>query len=42
MVTPLKAGQIYTAPMDGVFMSQTLYQRTREAVADKILELKTP
>ena len=38
---PLKVGQQFTAPLDGVFMSEALYQRTRQAVADRVLELKT-
>lgn len=42
VVTPLKAGQTFTAPADGVFMSEDLYQRTRRAVADKVLELNPP
>ncbi len=41
VVMPLKAGQQFTAPLDGVFLSEALYQRTRQAVADRVLELKT-
>ncbi len=41
VVTPIKAGASFTAPLDGVFMSEAEYQRVRRAVADKILELKT-
>jgi hypothetical protein len=36
----MEAGGAYTAPVDGWFMSDALYQRTRRAVADRILELK--
>jgi hypothetical protein len=31
-------GQTVTAPVDGWFMTDALYQRYRRAVADKILE----
>lgn len=39
--TRVKAGQTFTAPMDGWFMGDARYQRYRRAVADKILELET-
>lgn len=41
VVTPIKSGASFTAPLDGVFMSEAEYQRVRRLVADKILELKT-
>jgi hypothetical protein len=34
--TFVKKGQTLTAPEDGVFMSDTRYQRYRRAVADRI------
>jgi hypothetical protein len=34
----LKAGDSYVAPTDGLFMPDALYQRYRDAVADKIQE----
>lgn len=39
--TFLKQGDSFKAPIDGVFMGQARYQRYRQAVADKILELKS-
>ncbi len=41
IVTPLKAGQTFTAPCAGRFLSEALYQRTREAIADRVHELRT-
>ena len=40
VVSPVKSGQSFTAPMDGWFMSDALYLRYRKAVADRILELQ--
>jgi hypothetical protein len=40
-LTRLPAGQTYTAPVDGWFLSDALYQRYRKAVADRILEEQT-
>lgn len=40
IVTPLRAGQAFTAPMDGWFLSDALYLRYRKAVADRIQELE--
>lgn len=37
-LTRMPAGQTFTAPCDGWFMSDALYWRYRKAVADKILE----
>jgi len=42
MVTRVKEGQQITAPMNGWFMSDALYLRYREAVADRILEIQNP
>ena len=41
VVSPVKAGQQFVAPMDGWFMSDALYLRYRKAVADRILELES-
>jgi len=41
IVSPIKAGETFTAPMDGWFMSDALYLRYRKAVADRIQELET-
>lgn len=35
-------GQTVTAPVDGWFMTDALYQRYRRAVADKIMEAEKP
>ena len=40
-LTRLQAGKTYTAPCDGWFMTDALYQRYRRAVADKVLEEQT-
>jgi hypothetical protein len=40
IVSPVKAGETFSAPMDGWFMSDALYLRYREAVADRIQELR--
>ncbi len=40
VVSPVKAGQGFVAPMDGWFMSDALYLRYRKAVADRIQELE--
>jgi hypothetical protein len=40
VVSPVKAGETFTAPMDGWFMSDALYLRYRKAVADRIQELE--
>ena len=37
----VEAQKPFTAPCDGWFLSDALYQRTRQAVADRILELQT-
>lgn len=37
METFLKRGQVFTAPDDGVYMTDGRYQRYRKAVADAIL-----
>ena len=37
----LSRGTNFTAPNDGWFMSDALYQRYRRAVADKIQEIQT-
>lgn len=37
----VEVGRPFTAPCDGWFLSDALYQRTRRAVADRILELET-
>lgn len=34
----VKSGQPFTPECDGVFMTETRYQRYRQVVADKILE----
>jgi hypothetical protein len=36
----VEAGRPFNAPCDGWFLSDALYQRTRRAVADRILELQ--
>lgn len=36
----VNAGKPFLAPCDGWFLSDALYQRTRRAVADRILELQ--
>ena len=38
VVTPIQRGAVFTAPMDGWFMSDALYLRYRKAVADRIQE----
>lgn len=38
IVIPVQKGGLYVAPMDGWFMSDALYLRYRNAVADKIQE----
>lgn len=40
-LTRMPAGTAVTAPVDGWFMTDALYQRYRRAVADKILEVQT-
>jgi hypothetical protein len=40
VVTPVKAGQQITAPMDGWFLSDAEYLRIRRAIKDRIMELK--
>ena len=40
VVTPVRAGAAFTAPMDGWFLSDALYLRYRKAVADRIQELQ--
>ena len=40
VVTPIRAGAVFTAPMDGWFLSDALYLRYRKAVADRIQELQ--
>ena len=40
VVTPIRAGTAFTAPMDGWFLSDALYLRYRKAVADRIQELQ--
>lgn len=42
VVYPVKANVPFTPTLDGVFMSDALYQRTQRAVADRLLELRTP
>ena len=42
IVSPVKAGETFTAPMDGWFLSDALYLRYRKAVADRIQELQGP
>lgn len=37
----VKAGQPFTPEQDGVFMTETRYQRYRQAVADEILKAKS-
>lgn len=37
----VQQGTTLTAPVDGWFMTDALYQRYRRAVADKILETQT-
>lgn len=41
VVIRLEAARPFTPPADGWYLSDALYQRTRRAVADRILELKT-
>ncbi|MCX8157672.1 MAG: hypothetical protein N3J91_14715 [Verrucomicrobiae bacterium] len=41
LVLRVEAHRPFTAPCDGWFLSDALYQRTRRAVADRILELET-
>lgn len=41
VLVPLSAGVSYTPQMDGWFMSDATYMRVREAVADRVLELRT-
>lgn len=41
VVLPVKAGVPFTAALDGVFLSDALWQDTQRALEDKILELKT-
>ena len=41
VVTPIRAGAAFTAPMDGWFLSDALYLRYRKAVADRIQELRS-
>jgi len=36
----VEAARPFTPPADGWYLSDALYQRTRRAVADRILELK--
>ena len=36
----VNARQPFTAPCDGWFLSDALYQRARRAVADRVLELQ--
>ena len=38
VVTSVREGQSFVAPMDGWFMSDALYLRYRKAVADKIAD----
>ena len=40
VVSPVKAGETFVAPMDGWFLSDALYLRYRKAVADRIQELE--
>jgi len=40
LVTPVRAGAAFTAPMDGWFLSDALYLRYRKAVADRIQEMQ--
>ena len=40
VVTPIRAGAAFIAPMDGWFLSDALYLRYRKAVADRIQELQ--
>lgn len=39
--TPVRTGEQFTAPVDGVFMGAAQYQRYRRAVADRIQEEQT-
>jgi len=41
VVMRVETGRPFTAPCDGWFLSDALYQRTRRSVADRILELQT-
>jgi hypothetical protein len=41
VVSPVKAGESFVAPMDGWFLSDALYLRYRKAVADRIQELQS-
>lgn len=41
VVRRVEARRPFTPPCDGWFLSDALYQRTRRAVADRILELET-
>ena len=41
VVSSVKAGQSFVAPMDGWFMSDALYLRYRKAVADRIQEMES-
>ena len=38
VVSPVRVGQSFVAPMDGWFLSDALYLRYRKAVADRIQE----
>jgi hypothetical protein len=40
VVSPVRAGESFIAPMDGWFLSDALYLRYRKAVADRIQELQ--
>ena len=40
VVTPVRAGAAFVAPLDGWFLSEALYLRYRKAVADRIQELQ--
>lgn len=40
IVIGMPKGKAFTPEIDGVFMSQALYERTQKAVADKVLELQ--
>ena len=37
----IEKGRAFSAPNDGWFMSDALYQRYRRAVADRIMEIQT-
>ena len=41
METFVHAGQVFTAPDDGVYMNHARYQRYRRAVVDRNLEFQT-